>query len=74
MEKTVQAGLARAIGVSNFSTKKLQSVIDYAVVKPACDQVQSRPYVPSYSQFLAYKPKSCICLWRLSNDRSPTTV
>lgn len=43
MEKTVQAGLARAIGVSNFSTKKLQSVIDYAVVKPACDQVEMHP-------------------------------
>lgn len=46
MEPTVQAGLARAIGVSNFSSKKLESLLEYAVVKPAFDQV---PYKHTHS-------------------------
>ncbi|KAG0621391.1 hypothetical protein M758_3G016400 [Ceratodon purpureus] len=43
MESTVEAGLTRAIGVSNFSTKKLESLLEYAVVKPAFDQVEMHP-------------------------------
>jgi len=39
MELTVQEGFARATGVSNFSSKKLESLLEYAVVKPAFDQV-----------------------------------
>jgi diketogulonate reductase-like aldo/keto reductase len=49
----IKAGLARAIGVSNFSTKKLESLLEYAVVKPAFDQV---PYKQTH--FLL----ACLCV------------
>ncbi|KAK3037447.1 LOW QUALITY PROTEIN: hypothetical protein RJ639_031941 [Escallonia herrerae] len=35
--------LARAIGVSNFSTKKLQDLLTYAKVPPAVNQVECHP-------------------------------
>ena len=57
MELTVQAGLARAIGVSNFSTKKLESLLEYAVVKPVFDQV---PYKQTHF-LLACLFVACSC-------------
>jgi len=42
MELTVQGNFARAIGVSNFSSKKLESLLEYAVIKPAFDQVTNK--------------------------------
>lgn len=39
MEKCLELGLCKAIGVSNFSTKKLQHLLDFASVCPAVNQV-----------------------------------
>ena len=39
MEALVDAGLVRAIGVSNFNVKQLRSVCEGARIKPACNQV-----------------------------------
>lgn len=47
METTVDAGLARHIGVSNFSKKKLQSVLDVARIKPSVNQIERHPYLQS---------------------------
>ena len=44
MEALVDAGLARAIGVSNFNVKQLRSVCEGARIKPACNQVESHPF------------------------------
>ncbi|KAL3143958.1 hypothetical protein ABBQ32_003771 [Trebouxia sp. C0010 RCD-2024] len=44
MEKLVQEGLAKNIGVSNMSIKKLKDVLSYAKVKPAVNQVEVHPY------------------------------
>lgn len=44
MEKLVDAGLAKNIGVSNMSVKKLKDVLSYAKVKPAVNQVEVHPY------------------------------
>ncbi|XAR68905.1 hypothetical protein NMG60_11000317 [Bertholletia excelsa] len=43
MEGLFASGQARAIGVSNFSTKKLQDLLTYANVPPAVNQVECHP-------------------------------
>nr|DAD28320.1 TPA_asm: hypothetical protein HUJ06_029788 [Nelumbo nucifera] len=43
MEGLFASGQARAIGVSNFSTKKLEDLIKYAKVPPAVNQVECHP-------------------------------
>ncbi|KAE9603344.1 putative oxidoreductase [Lupinus albus] len=43
MEGLYNSGKARAIGVSNFSAKKLQDLLDVANVPPAVNQVELHP-------------------------------
>ncbi|PKI43439.1 hypothetical protein CRG98_036196 [Punica granatum] len=43
MEALYDSGKARAIGVSNFSTKKLGDLLEVARVPPAVDQVECHP-------------------------------
>lgn len=43
MEKLYDAGKVRAIGVSNFSSKKLGDLLAVARVPPAVDQVECHP-------------------------------
>lgn len=43
METLYDSGKARAIGVSNFSTKKLSDLLDVARVPPAVVQVECHP-------------------------------
>ncbi|KAK9290537.1 hypothetical protein L1049_008707 [Liquidambar formosana] len=43
MEALYDSGKARAIGVSNFSTKKLGDLLEIARVPPAVDQVECHP-------------------------------
>lgn len=45
MEKTVDAGLTRHIGVSNFSTQKTQRILQMARIKPEVNQVERHPYL-----------------------------
>jgi alcohol dehydrogenase (NADP+) len=45
MEKCVDAGLVKDIGVSNFSVKKLKSLLATARIKPAVNQVERHPYL-----------------------------
>ena len=45
MEGTVDAGLARHIGVSNFSIKKLKTILKSAKIKPEVNQVERHPYL-----------------------------
>jgi len=44
MEKLVDEGLVRSIGLSNFSVKKVAAVLAYARIKPAIVQVEIHPY------------------------------
>ncbi|XP_030549205.1 NADPH-dependent aldo-keto reductase, chloroplastic-like [Rhodamnia argentea] len=44
MEALYHSGKARAIGVSNFSSKKLGDLLDIAGVPPAVNQVECHPY------------------------------
>jgi alcohol dehydrogenase (NADP+) len=44
MEKLYDSGKAHAIGVSNFSSKKLEDLLALARVPPAVDQVECHPF------------------------------
>ncbi|XP_059625480.1 NADPH-dependent aldo-keto reductase, chloroplastic [Cornus florida] len=43
MEKCLDLGLCRGIGVSNFSSRKIQRLLDFASVAPAVNQVEMHP-------------------------------
>ncbi|GAA0186016.1 reductase [Lithospermum erythrorhizon] len=43
MEKCVEMGLCRSIGVSNFSCKKIEQLLDFACIPPAVNQVEMHP-------------------------------
>ncbi|CAL4932647.1 unnamed protein product [Urochloa decumbens] len=44
MEECHRRGLARAIGVSNFTCKKLEYLLSFAKIPPAANQVEMHPY------------------------------
>ncbi|KAI5056739.1 hypothetical protein GOP47_0028557 [Adiantum capillus-veneris] len=44
MEKCVELGLTKAIGVSNFSSKKLIELLKVANIPPAVNQVKMHPH------------------------------
>ncbi len=45
LEACVQKGLVRNIGVSNFNTAKLQTLLDGASLAPAMNQIEMHPYL-----------------------------
>ncbi len=45
MEATVDAGLCRNIGVSNFSVPKLKALLKTARLKPTMNQIELHPYL-----------------------------
>lgn len=45
MEKLLDTGKVRAIGVSNFNTSRLDSLLESVNVVPACNQVEAHPYL-----------------------------
>lgn len=44
MEKLADKGLAKSIGVSNWSIKKTMELLQYARIRPAVNQVQVHKY------------------------------
>ncbi len=46
MESLVQAGRARALGVSNFTISQLENLLSFATIKPACNQVEAHSRLP----------------------------
>lgn len=45
LEKLTQSGKARSIGVSNFTIRHLQQLLDYTSVVPAVNQVELHPFL-----------------------------
>lgn len=45
MEQLVNDGLAKHIGVSNFSVKQIEELLEYARIKPVANQVELHPFL-----------------------------
>lgn len=45
MEKAVNAGLIRHIGVSNFGIKRLEELMAHSAIKPEMNQIECHPYL-----------------------------
>ncbi|EXJ80152.1 alcohol dehydrogenase [Capronia coronata CBS 617.96] len=45
MEKLVQKGKVRSIGVSNFTREKIEDLMKTASIKPALNQIEAHPYL-----------------------------
>ena len=45
LEATVDAGLTRHIGVSNFSVSKIEALLPGTRIKPAANQIELHPYL-----------------------------
>ncbi|RAL63730.1 hypothetical protein DID88_003377 [Monilinia fructigena] len=46
MEKLYKEGLARAIGVSNWTEKGIDQLLSFAEIKPTMNQVEIHPFLP----------------------------
>ena len=46
MEELVDRGLVRHLGVSNFSVKQVEELLEYARIKPVANQVELHPFLP----------------------------
>ena len=47
MEKLVDDGLVKSIGISNFTIKKTEDLLSSNPrIMPACNQVELNPYLP----------------------------
>mmetsp|Transcript_7777 Transcript_7777/g.8893 ORF Transcript_7777/g.8893 Transcript_7777/m.8893 type:complete len:175 (-) Transcript_7777:36-560(-) len=44
MEKCVELGLTKSIGISNFNVQSMIDMLAYANIQPACNQVELHPY------------------------------
>ena len=78
MEALVEAGLAKSIGVSNFSVDILKRIlaIPGLKVKPAVDQVELHPYLPQTElrQFCETEGIVCEAYSSLGSGKAPSLL
>lgn len=72
MEEVYEAGLAKNIGVSNFSIKKLEDMKKYASIIPAMNQIESHPFL-AQNEMLEYCRKNGIAMTAYSPLGSPAS-
>jgi diketogulonate reductase-like aldo/keto reductase len=48
LEKMKEEGLCLAIGVCNFTTKALMTLLEHCTIKPSLNQVERHPLLPQY--------------------------
>jgi len=70
MEKLLEKGLVKSIGLSNFNSEQIQEVLDKGKVKPVTNQVESHPYL-NQSKLKAFCDKKDIFLTAYSPLGSP---
>jgi D-xylose reductase len=73
MERLVQAGLVRTVGVSNFGVSLLRDLLSYAHLRPSVLQVESHPYLVQ-SKLLRYCQQEKIALTAFSPLGAPSYV
>ena len=56
MEKLVEQGLCKAIGISNFTVKKTNTLLETAKIVPACNQGRIQKAYPSFKNIKVYSP------------------
>ena len=61
MEQAVNEGLVKNIGVSNFSIKKIDSILSNCKIKPTMNQVECHPYLQQ-DELLTYCQNNDIAL------------
>jgi diketogulonate reductase-like aldo/keto reductase len=49
LERLVDEGQCKAIGLSNINLEKLQEIVEVARIKPAVVEVESHPYLPEWN-------------------------
>lgn len=47
MEKLVEKGLTRSIGVSNYNLEQMKELLEYAIIKPVTNQCEAHPHFPN---------------------------
>eukprot|EP00794_Sanderia_malayensis_P004897 gene4897-5540_t len=62
MEKLIDLGLVKSIGVSNFTCKKLGELLEFAKIKPVCNQVELHPFLPQRRLLDYCKEKDIVCV------------
>jgi len=70
LEKAVDQGLTKSIGVSNFNIQQIQSILDVCRIKPAVNQVECHPY-NNNQELLEYLTKNGIKLTAYSPFGNP---
>ncbi|TVY14877.1 Alcohol dehydrogenase [NADP(+)] A [Lachnellula arida] len=58
MERVVDSGKAKSIGLSNFNILKTKRVLQVARIKPAVNQVEMHPYLPQHDLLKFYKEQN----------------
>ncbi|NWU92074.1 AK1A1 dehydrogenase, partial [Upupa epops] len=70
MEKLVEKGLVKAIGLSNFNSRQIDDVLSVATVKPAVLQVECHPYL-AQNELIAHCQKRGLAVTAYSPLGSP---
>ncbi|GLJ48219.1 hypothetical protein SUGI_1018190 [Cryptomeria japonica] len=64
MEKCFELGLTKAIGLSNFSCKKIEDLLNYCKIPPAANQVELHPmWQQKKLRDYCRKMKIQVCAW-----------
>ena len=74
MEKLVEEGLVKQIGVSNLGVQLLADLLTYCKIRPICNQVELHPYHSQHSllkacaywgvEIVAYSPLGTTVKWQ----------
>jgi D-xylose reductase len=73
MERLVQSGLVRTIGISNFCISLIRDLLSYASLRPSVLQVESHPYLVQ-NKLLKYCKQEQIALTAFSPLGAPSYV